>query len=145
MRFFRPGSQYLRPVFVQDGLCDSGGRNLSILMTSFVIDTFKIRLYFRRKRGLVEGHRRRRAAAYEKEDLTMNTQSVRYRAQTSQTPSGPAYGVEAVAQSDGEEAVLHTYEDVFDSPQEAAAFAALLNQNCVELCHLIDLLEDHLG
>lgn len=75
----------------------------------------------------------------------METQAVRYRAQAADTPAGPTYGIEAVALGDGAEAVLHTYEDVFDSPQEAAAFAALLNENCVELCHLLEILEDRLG
>ena len=75
----------------------------------------------------------------------MEPQAVLYRANTTQTAAGPAYGVEAVLCANGGETVLHAYDDVFDSPQEAAAFAALLNENCVELCHLIDLLEDHLG
>ena len=45
----------------------------------------------------------------------------------------------------GAETVLHAYDDVFDSPQEAAAFATQLNENCVELCHLVEILEDLLG
>ena len=75
----------------------------------------------------------------------MKTDAVRYRANATQTAAGQTYGVEAVLCEGGAETVLHTYDDVFDSPQEAAAFAALLNDNCVELCHLVDLLEDQLG
>ena len=75
----------------------------------------------------------------------MEPQAILYRASTAQTAAGRTFGVEAVLCEGGAETVLHAYDDVFDSPQEAAAFAALLNENCVELCHLIDLLEDHLG
>ncbi|MBQ6267328.1 MAG: hypothetical protein IJK64_06105 [Clostridia bacterium] len=75
----------------------------------------------------------------------MESQPVLYRANTMQSETGPRYGVEAVLCEGGAETVLHAYDDVFDSPQEAAAFATQLNENCVELCHLVEILEDLLG